>query len=169
MGKICLFVLFFFNWSTNEYNFTFLMKMLLCFRPRCFRLYLFNRRKPKSRQLRVSRTRRQWPTSSSSSWSSRSRGPGSPARPPNRASSWASLWGSARTFCRWGLLTCSRLLVRDWVSLLKNKYAELVKVEVSALKMCPILKQNMLILINYGQCRILLNLLIFTQLKLVLN
>lgn len=39
----------------------------------------------------------------------------------------------------------SSVCVRNWASLLKNKYAELVKVEESALKMCPKLKQNMLI------------------------
>ena len=108
--EICLFLSFFkkigvqINVIVCIFN-----EMLLCFRPRCSRLYLFSRRKPRSRLLRVSRVPRRWPMSSSSCWSCRSRGLRGPASRLRLPSSWASRWGSARTSCRWDTLTCSGL------------------------------------------------------------
>lgn len=108
--EICLFISFLKKIGVQINVIVYIFnEMLLCFRPRCFRPYLFSRRKPRSRLLRVSRVPRRWPMSSSSCWSCRSRGLRGAASRLRPASSWASRWGSARTSYRWATLACSCL------------------------------------------------------------
>lgn len=140
--------------------------MSVCFRPRCFRLYLSSRRMPRSRQLPVSRARRWWPTSSSSCWSCQSRGRWRPASRPRPPSSWASPWASTRTSCRWATLPPPSCPSGPG-SPLGSQYSGLVGVKASSREMCPnwndYIETKLAYLITYGQCRFWNDLLIYKQ------
>lgn len=82
------------------------MKMLLCSRPRSFRLCLCSRWKPRSHQSLVSRILRQWLMSFSSFWNCLSRGQWRHSSPHSLGDNWVWQWASTRTSSRWSMLTC---------------------------------------------------------------
>lgn len=84
----------------------FLMKILLCSRPRSFRLYLCSRWKPRSHQCLVSRILRQWLMSFSSFWNCLSQGQWRHSSPHSLGDNWVWQWASTRTSSRWSALTC---------------------------------------------------------------
>lgn len=123
----------------------FLMKMLLCSRPRSFRLCLCSRWKPRSRQCLVSRILRQWLMSFSSFWNCLSQGQWRHSSPHSLGDNWVWQWASTRTSSRWSALTCWARLshVGLRVSLLVSRTdAETLVKDVATLEMVTV-KENM--------------------------
>lgn len=100
----------------------FLMKVLLCSRPRSFRLCLCSRWKPRSHQCLVSRTLRQWLMSFSSFWNCLSQGQWRHSSPHSLGDNSVWQWASTRTSSRWSALTCwAGLTYGPHVSLLVSR------------------------------------------------